>query len=627
MSSVDLSDPHISMAHDALVQNDPLRWFLLAYGSRPNLLVLWASGTGDLDELRTHLTENVCYGVFREQTQDKFFHVAINYIPDSVKGVWRARALVHGKAVSSAFKVHQGLDVSNPDQVTVQAIRSLLRLPPRVPQSATPVPLSPLPVDSSNILSITRKSVPELHSDSLSSSPPRRRPTSPPYDARPPFSSLLPTQPLPAKKQALPSIDTSSPSARNGPSSSTIPSSATGLNTPLAKISTALLSRSVTNSTPSQSPLAVSPVPVRSGNWFHTTDPPLSPQHASRLEKPEPPLPTLPSPSNLGDDVQDAEWASLSSEGHAVLSHIGSIPDSSSVASLHTSDRAPSPVPPSPSHNPHDSRLPTRPTDRQFNHPVDGLPVTSLSSPPTASKVIDHTDTDQSAAEDPASFPVPKQVRSRFQERAKSPADEEEERKLLVLEEERRRRAVERARREKEAREAEEAREREFEMRKEQDKKRRLESARRAEERRAEQKRQQEEEKARQKAEKERKEMELQQRRSHIKQRFEKQAGMDLLSGFITLESSSSWKRRYYRLSTEDWNFFKSDEDTTVPVYAIELGRVRALREWHEGYDELEAIPNSFAVELKDDSPCLFFADSAEDKEILLGLLNQAAGL
>lgn len=41
---------------------------------------------------------------------------------------------------------------------------------------------------------------------------------------------------------------------------------------------------------------------------------------------------------------------------------------------------------------------------------------------------------------------------------------------------------------------------------------------------------------------------------------------------------------------------------------------MRALREWHEGYDELEAIPNSFAVELEDDAPCLFFADSAEDK-------------
>jgi len=81
-------------------------------------------------------------------------------------------------------------------------------------------------------------------------------------------------------------------------------------------------------------------------------------------------------------------------------------------------------------------------------------------------------------------------------------------------------------------------------------------------------------------------------------------------------------------------------------MHAIELSYVRGLREWNEGYEELEAIPHSFAVELEDGAPWLFFADSAEDKvcvctkfllltfrrhlwhqEILLGLLNQAAGL
>jgi hypothetical protein len=56
------------------------------------------------------------------------------------------------------------------------------------------------------------------------------------------------------------------------------------------------------------------------------------------------------------------------------------------------------------------------------------------------------------------------------------------------------------------------------------------------------------------------------------------------------------------------------NQEITTPIHALELSRVRALREWHEGYDELEAIPNSFAVELQDDAPCLFFADSAEDK-------------
>ena len=63
---------------------------LLEYGHGPHVLVLSASGTGDVDELRTHLKDKVCYGVFREQTQDnKSLLISINYIPNSVKGVWR----------------------------------------------------------------------------------------------------------------------------------------------------------------------------------------------------------------------------------------------------------------------------------------------------------------------------------------------------------------------------------------------------------------------------------------------------------------------------------------------------------------------------------------------------------
>ena len=44
-------------------------------------------------------------------------------------------------------------------------------------------------------------------------------------------------------------------------------------------------------------------------------------------------------------------------------------------------------------------------------------------------------------------------------------------------------------------------------------------------------------------------------------------------------------------------------------------GRIRAIKEPHEGYDELEAIPHSFAVEFKDgEGPWSMFCDTAEDK-------------
>lgn len=56
------------------------------------------------------------------------------------------------------------------------------------------------------------------------------------------------------------------------------------------------------------------------------------------------------------------------------------------------------------------------------------------------------------------------------------------------------------------------------------------------------------------------------------------------------------------------------EKELTHPVHVIDLSHVVALKNWQEGYEELGAIPYSFAVELQDDAPCLFFADSAEDK-------------
>jgi hypothetical protein len=44
-------------------------------------------------------------------------------------------------------------------------------------------------------------------------------------------------------------------------------------------------------------------------------------------------------------------------------------------------------------------------------------------------------------------------------------------------------------------------------------------------------------------------------------------------------------------------------------------GRVSALREWHEGYEELEALEHSFALEFNDgQGPWSLFCDSEEDK-------------
>jgi MAP7 domain-containing protein 1 len=48
----------------------------------------------------------------------------------------------------------------------------------------------------------------------------------------------------------------------------------------------------------------------------------------------------------------------------------------------------------------------------------------------------------------------------------------------------------------------------------------------------------------------------------------------------------------------------------------IELrGRVRGFKEWNEGYEDLESIPHSFAIEFQDgQGSWALFADSEEEK-------------
>jgi hypothetical protein len=53
-------------------------------------------------------------------------------------------------------------------------------------------------------------------------------------------------------------------------------------------------------------------------------------------------------------------------------------------------------------------------------------------------------------------------------------------------------------------------------------------------------------------------------------------------------------------------------------------GRVSALREWHEGYEELEALEHSFALEFNDgQGPWSLFCDSEEDKVRVPSMSNR----
>jgi len=101
-----------------------------------------------------------------------------------------------------------------------------------------------------------------------------------------------------------------------------------------------------------------------------------------------------------------------------------------------------------------------------------------------------------------------------------------------------------------------------------------------------------------------------------------------IFSGWVTIqaEESAPWKRRYFDLTDKTLKLFKNAEsrqETTQPLDTVSLSEIRHIKEWHEGFEELEGIPHSFAVEFHTGFCWSLFADSETDKEYLLALLSQ----
>jgi len=210
---------------------------------------------------------------------------------------------------------------------------------------------------------------------------------------------------------------------------------------------------------------------------------------------------------------------------------------------------------------------------------------------------------------------------------------EEEAHRKAEVEQEIRRITAERRRREQLEREEDERRRQALEERKKQDRERRLEEHRRLEEWRKEQTkrgevaaRQAEDSKRREEAERKKK---IQQAEAKVKE----SKGESELTGWITVLSkdSLSWKRRFYKFVGNTIFLYRSPKDLTIPLEKVELrGKLQGLKEWNEGYDDLEAIAFSFVVEFKnrlDGGHWSMYADSEEEKYKILGLFKIAAGL
>ncbi|KAG6827703.1 hypothetical protein H0H92_010704 [Tricholoma furcatifolium] len=225
-----------------------------------------------------------------------------------------------------------------------------------------------------------------------------------------------------------------------------------------------------------------------------------------------------------------------------------------------------------------------------------------------------------------------KEVRRLRKEQELRELEEAEAKRRASIEEEVQALAYERQRRERLEKEEEERRRLEIEERKRVDRERRMEEHRRLEEWRKEQTRMAEESARRADEARRKEEVERKKKIQVAEAKVKKNHNVDsLISGWVSMQTDDSllWKRRFYKFIGTAAYFYRNPKDTQQYLDKIELrGTIHGLREWNEGYEDLAAIPHSFAIEFKDKrGHWSMFSDSEEEKYKLLGLLHYAAGL
>ncbi|KAI5480003.1 hypothetical protein MNV49_001968 [Pseudohyphozyma bogoriensis] len=121
------------------------------------------------------------------------------------------------------------------------------------------------------------------------------------------------------------------------------------------------------------------------------------------------------------------------------------------------------------------------------------------------------------------------------------------------------------------------------------------------------------------------------QEQAAIRSRFDRlyKSGEVMLAGHVTAQGGDSiyWKRRYFELRNDTLKLFKSEKDLATALDTIVLPkRVQSI-----SLDPEEAsIPNSFKMIFKDadeGDAYLFYTDEKEDKELLIAGLRMSAQL
>ncbi|CCA77898.1 hypothetical protein PIIN_00542 [Serendipita indica DSM 11827] len=577
--SVDISDPRIQQAYAAIVRGDAVNWLILSYANTRDTLTLLATGTGGIEELQRTLQDDDAYfALVREQ--DKI--CLINFFPSSISGVRRARALVHARAVTSLFKASNvTLTVQNAHQVEISAIRAKLGL------------------------------------DRL-----------PLYEKAPRAANGLP--PNRASQSSAVVAETPTPRAQSPASLTSTRSSR------LPQYTGSSLARKEEEEAP--------PTP---------TKPPTVLRRISAQEKRDAPLPPPPPPAEDADDYEIVNAPIVTANAIAARLRGVSMADSmfSDNQSQYSTDTAYK-----------TSRIRGL-SETSYTYREESTELGYLSGDTTYSRPLFLTEAQEQAALSRARWAEEREEignphrrgrtksdlqREREQEEiemARAAAEaaarrkyekeqqalqeaEEEERKKVAFQEAQRRRAADRLRREQLRREEEERERIAAEERRRAAQERRLEEARKAEERRLEEKRRQEERERREEERRRAAESERLARMKEIQRRFDSlrlTAGV-LLTGYVSIQPGTSivWRRRFFQLQSDCMLFYKNAEETHTVIDSFELkGYVTGIKEWHQGYDDLRAIPHSFAIEFMDEPAWMMFADSEEDKDVLVSLITQ----
>ncbi|KAF8074753.1 hypothetical protein FPV67DRAFT_1474871 [Lyophyllum atratum] len=604
--ALNLSDPGaIVGAYESIIDiRNTNNWLLLQY-TKHDEIALFDHGSGGLRELKRSIEdpEQVHIGFYREEIDVEPGFVVINYIPPSIPAVKKARALVHSRRVGAVFKKHQStLTVEDLAQLTPEAIHRVLV------QEEVP--------DSPNSVSTFQmgRPVPNLN---------------PPARSRPSASDSPPLN----KNKALPAptivpsafiIEPVRRTASEAPAPTPYPAPTTGPQpmTKSASMFSSFIRRKKKDS-------------VDEGSDDAGPAPPAPPKDKGKFSVMQPPQDFMSSQALVPQRPAHSRSRTGSLSEYAVISHAGS-------SSAHT--------PPDEFGYGHGAQNQYHGQFRSHDqHRIPDEPVVhsmSMSLPLRGKWMGEQLDTaeklrkrqeelrnrereEEEARREQVRY---KEELKRRKEQELREQREEEARRRTSLEEELQRIAVERKRKEKLEKEEEERKRLEIEERKRVDRERRMEEHKRLEKWRAEQARMAEDAARRAEETRRREEVERKKKIQLAEAKVKRNHNIDsLVSGWVSIQTHDSllWKRRFYKFIGTAAYFYRSPKDTQQYLDKIELrGKLRGLREWNEGYEDLEAIPYSFAIEFKDDrGHWSLFSDSEEDKYKLLGLLHHAAGL